>query len=53
MSAAIKACTCVNSYQDKKYGTNKRVHTVMVNEKFKCTVCGDVKLPGPVGKKKK
>jgi hypothetical protein len=27
-------------FQDKTYGKNRRVHTVMVGGKIRCTVCG-------------
>jgi hypothetical protein len=38
------SCTCVNEYQDKKYGKGKRVFNKGKREGetayFKCTVCG-------------
>ena len=37
----IKVCTCDNEYQDKRYGTNRRVHNLCnKGEKARCTVCG-------------
>ncbi len=37
----ILRCTCKYPYQDKKYGTQKRVHTVSTKkETASCTVCG-------------
>lgn len=44
----IKPCKCVNAYQDKRYGKNKRVHnpcggTAKIPGGYRCTVCGDRK----------
>ena len=37
----IKVCTCDSEYQDKRYGTNRRVHNLCnKGEKARCTVCG-------------
>jgi len=40
----IKRCTCVNSYQDKRYGKHRRVHNKATGgtkrpEGWVCTVC--------------
>jgi len=46
---AIKKCTCVSEYQDKKYGKKMRVMNNVFNgksfnaEKFRCTVCNQEK----------
>lgn len=42
---AIKKCTCVNEYQDKRYGKNMRVmnplHKGKTGDgKHRCTTCG-------------
>lgn len=43
-------------YQDKKYGNQKRVHNGCKDDKFRCTVCGNVKTasnePAPAFKKR-
>jgi hypothetical protein len=39
----IRECTCLNDYQDKRYGKNKRVMNKSQGKdknKAKCTVCG-------------
>lgn len=43
-------CKCVSEYQDKRYGTGMRVHNAKKSTEkskggFRCTVCGDSKLP--------
>ena len=36
----IITCTCKNAFQDKMYGTNKRVANQMKNPQLaRCTVC--------------
>ncbi len=35
----IMKCSCKSEYQDKKYGSGMRVHTIG-NKKTTCTVCG-------------
>lgn len=45
---SIKQCNCKHKYQDKKYGTNMRVHNKcksshMGKVEYRCTVCGSVK----------
>lgn len=47
MSTVIASCTCKNTYQDKHYGTNLRVHNTTAKGTDKqlnarCTVCGAV-----------
>lgn len=43
----ILSCSCVNRYQDKKYGHGRRVHTTLKDNKgFRCTVCGKEKRNG-------
>ena len=40
----IKKCNatrCESEYQDKKYGKNNRVHNEGVDNKIRCTVCGN------------
>lgn len=40
---AIKRCTCVNEYMDKKYGRGKRVFNTFKTqngEGSRCAVCG-------------
>lgn len=40
----VLKCTCEYQFQDKKYGTRKRLHTVSGTAEFaRCTVCGDKK----------
>lgn len=44
MPATIKQCTCKHSYQDARYGENKRVHVLIGPAKnpekgWRCTVC--------------
>jgi hypothetical protein len=42
----IKRCSCVNKYQDKRYGTNLRVHNPckgVQKEQHRCTVCEAIK----------
>lgn len=41
----IKKCTCVNEYQDRKYGKGMRVHTTGKKDGDRCTVCGPVSGP--------
>lgn len=41
---AIKKCSCVSLYQDKRYGKGKRVYNeckgrVAGSKQFRCTVC--------------
>jgi hypothetical protein len=35
----IISCTCVNKFQDKRYGKSKRVYTHCKENKARCTVC--------------
>lgn len=40
-STTIISCTCKHEYQDKVYGTNKRLANMKFNlDKATCTVCG-------------
>jgi hypothetical protein len=42
----IRFCTCVNEFQDKKYGIRQRVHNRAGGKgtvKWRCTVCGNEK----------
>ena len=39
----ISKCTCTNPGQDKLHGKKLRVHTVLKDNKLRCTVCGNVK----------
>ena len=40
----ILQCTCEFDFQDKKYGKQKRLHTVSKKfEQARCTVCGSKK----------
>lgn len=46
----IIRCTCVHFYQDEKYGKGRRVANktkslVGVQNLYRCTVCGQTKLP--------
>ncbi len=50
MPTAIKKCSCKNAYQDKQYGSQRRVHNLAganakgsMGAKFRCTVCGSEK----------
>ena len=44
MSTIIKKCNCNHTYQDKKYGNNKRVYNLSERgDKGTCTVCGNTK----------
>jgi hypothetical protein len=43
-STAIKSCNCKNDYQDKHYGSGRRVHNFAEAKKgWRCTVCSLVK----------
>ena len=42
MATKILKCKCKHDYQDKRYGTDKRVHNETVKG-WRCTVCGVVK----------
>lgn len=42
----LKACSCANEYQDKKYGKGLRVHNILQKAgkpmmDCRCTVCGN------------
>ncbi len=44
----ILSCSCVNTYQDEKYGKEKRVHNLCKPKNpgtdiYRCTVCGAIK----------
>jgi len=44
----IMWCSCEHTFQDEKYGKNKRVHNFAVNSNnkaggWRCTVCEKVK----------
>ncbi len=39
----IKHCNCEHEYQDKKYGKQMRVFN-KGRDKWKCTVCGAIKM---------
>ena len=40
----ILKCGCVQKFQDKKYGKNKRVFNHCTKlDKWRCTVCGAMK----------
>ena len=46
MATKIIKCSCKSEYQDKKYGTGKRVHnSTNVGQDgarvYRCTVCGN------------
>lgn len=41
----IKKCyvmDCVSEYQDKRYGKKKRIYNEKVDNKLRCTVCGNI-----------
>lgn len=43
-------CTCVNPYQDKRYGKDRRVHNTLGSKGSgsigaRCTSCGKEKMP--------
>lgn len=45
---AVMTCTCENGYQDKKYGTQKRVHNETEKKSgtkpiYRCSVCSSEK----------
>ena len=46
----ILECSCENSYQDQKYGKNKRVFNEGMKQ-YQCTVCS--KMSGSVDLNKK
>jgi len=36
----VASCTCVHAFQDKQYGTNRRLHNLCgKGTKRRCTVC--------------
>ena len=43
----IRKCTCEHKYQDEVYGKKNRIHNEMnpkeVPQKYRCTVCGNVR----------
>lgn len=39
---AILTCSCVHTYQDERYGQNKRLHN-KTDKGYRCTVCGKEK----------
>lgn len=39
----ILTCTCKNEQQDKIHGKGKRVYNEATQNKYRCTVCGNVK----------
>lgn len=39
----IISCKCEHTFQDELYGKGRRVHNACLNNKARCTVCGDVK----------
>ena len=40
----VLACDCSHEYQDKKYGSGKRLHNSCKDDKdWKCTVCLKIK----------
>lgn len=49
MAAVILTCKCKNAFQDKLYGSGKRVHNSgpkagpNKTEGYRCTVCGSSK----------
>ena len=42
----LKSCTCEHKIQDKMYGKKIRVMNKTADGKWRCTVCGNVKIPG-------
>jgi len=46
MSTSIKRCTCINAFQDERYGVGMRVHNFArgggTNGGYRCTVCSNV-----------
>lgn len=45
----ILPCTCDHDFQDRTYGSRRRVHneTVGTPPKYRCTVCSDEKSDAP------
>ena len=46
MGTKVIKCVCINEYQDKKYGEQKRVHNIGGTKDeptYTCTVCGKKK----------
>jgi hypothetical protein len=39
---SVISCTCQHDYQDKTYGSGKRLHNPMQNGQWRCTVCSKV-----------
>lgn len=39
-------CTCAHEFQDKTYGTGKRVHNLTSKTKWRCTVCKNERTAG-------
>lgn len=50
--AKCKGSNCKSEFQDKLYGS-KRVHNLMKNGSWRCTVCGEVIRKDGDDKKKK
>ena len=39
----IVKCTCINSYQDKKYGNKMRIaNATQKTDTYRCTVCDSI-----------
>ncbi len=43
MATKVLPCGCEHKFQDKKYGTKKRLHNQLVKGGYRCTVCGKKK----------
>jgi len=43
MVIKITICGCKSEFQDKRYGTQQRVHNSGKAGLYRCTVCGTVK----------
>ena len=40
MPSAIFSCSCVQNFQDTRYGKNNRVfNSTMTEDKWRCTIC--------------
>lgn len=48
----IISCDCVHSFQDRRYGLNKRLATLKLSGANVCTACGKVTAIPDKNKKK-
>lgn len=51
----VMPCTCPSTFQDQRYGRDKRLHNKRLSNKtnvpeYRCTICGTSRGPGGGGK---